>query len=97
MAIVSWVWLGSLCGMARRSGNSASHHTRLADASAGGAGVECWLRQVQLDFAAHTTLDRAPSRQPRLIRCASHAPALPGSFTPPLRPGEPRSQISGFV
>jgi hypothetical protein len=60
MEILSWGLLRSLRLTAGRSGNSASRWTQLADASAGGACVECWLRQVKLDFAAHTTLDRAP-------------------------------------
>ena len=59
-AIVGCGWLSSLYCTAGRSGNSASRQRRLADASAGGAGVACWLRQVELDLAAHTTLDRAP-------------------------------------
>ena len=57
------IWLGwfRLLRLAKgRFGTSASRRTRLADASTGGAGVECWLRQVKLDFAAHTMLNRAP-------------------------------------
>ena len=60
MSILNWDSLRSLYSTVGRSGNSASRRTQLADASAGGAGVACWLRQVKLDFAAHTTLDRAP-------------------------------------
>jgi hypothetical protein len=70
IARLSWGWLRPLRFAAGRFGTSASRQMRLADASAGGAGVECWLRQVKLDFAAHTTLNRAPvlPTAPRSLR-----------------------------